>query len=108
MNNQLPQSIKSCLWSYDTDRLDILLNKDIIIPQVLNYGSWDAVQWLRKVYGDKEIKSKVQNPRRGIWSADVLNFWEQMFKIKIDPEVRRRAILNVNPDFNYQLPVSGI
>jgi len=101
MKNTLPQYVKSCLWSYDTDHLKIQLHKNVVIPQVLNYGRWEAVKWLRKIYGDEEIKQIVKHPRRGIWFADVINFWEQIFNIKIDPEERKRAILDINPDYNY-------
>ena len=107
MTNSLPRCIKSCLWSYDTNKLDVKRHKNTIIPQVLNYGNWQGIKWLRSIYKNEEIKQILQNPRRGIWFADVLNFWEQMFNIKIDPKVRKRAIMDVNPDFNYKLPNSA-
>lgn len=85
-----------------------MADKPLIIPQVLNHGNWKAIKWLRKVYGDRAIKTVVKNPRRGIWFDDVLNFWEQMFNIKIDPELRKRAIMDINPDYHYTLPKNKI
>lgn len=104
MKKILPKFLQSILWSYPVKSLDQDKDREYVITQVLNYGDWLAVKWLRKTYKDNVLKDTILHPRRGLWHDRTLNFWEQMFKIKIDPEVRKRAIMDINPDYNYKLP----
>ena len=89
---KIPQKMKWLFWSYDIRSLDLKEDKDYIIPQVLNYGTWEDVKWLYRVYPEKEIKKVVKNPRRGVWFEKVLNFWVTIFNIKIKKEIWEKAI----------------
>jgi len=104
MKKILPKFLQSILWSYPVKSLDQDKDREYVIAQVLNYGDWPAIKWLRKTYHNEVLKNAILHPRRGLWHERTLNFWEQMFKIKIDPEVRKRAIMDINPDYNYKLP----
>ena len=89
---KIPQKMKWLFWSYDIRSLDLKEDKDYIIPQVLNYGTWEDLKWLLRVYPEKEIKKVVKNPRRGVWFEKVLNFWVTIFNIKIKKEIWEKAI----------------
>ncbi len=102
----IPTFLQSSLWSYPIDELDSERDAEYIITQVLNYSDWEGVKWLNKTYGVEKIKAFIQHPLRGLWFDRTLNFWEQMLNIRIDPELRKRAIMDINPDLNYKLPVS--
>ena len=84
--------MKWLFWSYDIESLDLKKDKDYIITQVLNYGTWEDLKWLFKIYSEKEIKEVVKNPRRGVWFRKVLNFWTKIFNIKLKKEVFNKAI----------------
>ena len=43
LTNDLPQSIKAVLWSYELDHIEIQKHKKVIIFQVLNFGSEEAI-----------------------------------------------------------------
>ncbi len=96
-NNKVPKQFQKVLWSYDISKMDLEKDKEEIITQVLNYGDWDDVKLLFKIYPEEEIKKVVKNPKRGRWFKDVLNFWLTIFNIKINKETFQRAILNINP-----------
>ena len=89
---KIPQKIKWLFWSYDIKSLDLKEDKDYIIPQVLNYGTWEDLKWLYKVYSEKDIKKVVKNPRRGLWFKNVLHFWTTIFNIRLKKEVWEKAI----------------
>jgi len=89
---KIPQKMKWLFWSYDIKSLDLKEDKDYIIPQVLNYGTWEDLKWLYKVYSEKDIKKVVKNPRRGLWFKNVLNFWATIFNIRLKKEVWEKAI----------------
>lgn len=80
---RLPKFLKSLLWSYDIKNLSLEKDKEIIITQVVNYGSWDNIKWLFKTYGEEEIKKVVSNPQRGRWWRKFLNFLAKIYDIKI-------------------------
>jgi hypothetical protein len=89
---KIPKRMKWLFWSYDIDSLDLKRDKDYIIPQVLNYGTWEDLKWLFKVYSRKEIKKAIKYPRRGVWFRKVLNFWTKIFNVKLKKEVFEKAI----------------
>ena len=93
----IPLKLRWLFWSYDIKSLDVKGDKDYIITQVLNYGTWDDVKWLLETYPEKEIKKIVKNPDRGVWFEKVLNFWTTIFNIRLKKDVREKAIFNINP-----------
>jgi hypothetical protein len=82
-------------WSVDVNDLDLKKDKDYIIFQVLNYGTWKDLKWLFKVYSEREIKNVIKKPGKGLWFKDVLNFWSLMFKIKLKKKVFQKALFDL-------------
>lgn len=79
--NKLPKYVKICLWSYDTDKMD-LSNPDhrfITILNVLNYGSESAVKWLLEHFSEKEIKDTIKKSYRTEWNKKSISFWSLIF-----------------------------
>jgi len=89
---KIPKKMKWLFWSYDINSLDLEIDKDYIISQVLNYGTWEDLKWLFKVYRKRDIKNIVKNPKRGIWFKKVLNFWTTIFDISLKKNILKRAI----------------
>lgn len=84
----IPQSVRATLWSYDTNQIDLMRDKERIITNVLNYGVKEATDWLRATYSTKEIAAIVAHPRPGEWDKKSLNFWSLVFGVS--PELRQR------------------
>jgi len=97
VKTKIPLKMKWLFWSYDVKSLDLKKDKDYIITQTLNYGSWEDLKWLYKVYSEKEIKEVIKNPSRGLWFEKVLNFWLTIFNIKLKKNIYQKAIFNINP-----------
>lgn len=89
---KVPKQFQRCLWSYNINKMALDEDKKEIITQVLNYGTWEDLKLLYKLYDEKDIKKVVKNPRRGVWFKKVLNFWTLMFDIKLKKEVWDKAI----------------
>ena len=92
---KIPQKMKWLFWSYDIKSLNLGRDKDYIISQVLNYGTWEDLKWLYKAYSEKDIKKIIKNPSRGVWFEKVLNFWTIVFNIKLKKETWERAIFKL-------------
>jgi len=97
VKTKIPPRMKWLFWSYDIKSLDPKKDKDYIITQTLNYGTWEDLRWLFRTYSEKEIKEVVKHPRRGVWFEKVLNLWSILFNIHFKKDVWQKAIFNINP-----------
>ncbi|MCD6528475.1 hypothetical protein J7K44_02455 [bacterium] len=92
MAQKLPKQLQRVLWSYDISKMDLEEDKDEIITQVLNYGTWEDLKLLFKLYPEKDIKKVIRHPRRGVWFKKVLNFWTTIFNIRLKKDIFKKAI----------------
>jgi len=88
MNSEFTQAVKATLWSYDTSKIDVLRDKELIITNVLNYGTKEATDWLFQTYSKEDIKNILKKPRPGEWNKKSLNLWSLIFDVT--PEFRTR------------------
>ena len=91
----LPNFLQTALWSYNLKRMTKNRYKNVIITQILNYGTWPQIQWLLKNYSSKEIKDVLKNPSRGVWRADVINYWEKIFNIRLPKNKVDKALFSL-------------
>jgi hypothetical protein len=89
---KVPRQFQRVLWSYDISKMDLEKDKKEIITQVLNYGTWEDLKLLYKLYPEKDIKKVIKNPQRGVWFKKVLNFWIKIYNIKLKKRIFERAI----------------
>lgn len=92
---KIPKKMKWLFWSYNINSLDLKKDKDYIITQTLNYGTWDDVKWLFRVYSEREIVKIIKNPSRGLWFEEVLNFWLKIFDIKLKKNIYQKALVSL-------------
>jgi len=81
MKDELPQAVKVCLWSYNTDLIDLVnpAHRVRIILNVLNHGSIEAVDWLRKNFTDLEIKNTIAKTAFSEWNKKSITLWSLVF-----------------------------
>lgn len=94
----LPKYLQPYLPSYNISQLqpyDSEVKKEII-TQILNVGDDRAVHWVFTNYSLDEIKGAIQNPQKGIWFKNSLNYWTKILKIKIAPSAYKKATFNLN------------
>ncbi len=96
-NKKTPNFVRSALWSYDGDKIDIEKDKKIIIDNILNHGTDEQIRWLFKTYSVKEIRDIVRNPSKGFWYPQSLNYWLVFLKIRINKETYKNAIKKIYP-----------
>jgi len=83
-----PQSVKAVLWSYNWNALEVQKDKKIIISQVLNFGSEEAIKWLFKQYGLTDVEQIANTIPLFQWNKKSLSLWKLV--LSINP--RRRII----------------
>lgn len=77
----IPPAVVEALWSYDPEALDLEKDKHLIIRQVLNEGTEEAIEWMRRIYGVEDIKEVIRMTSRGAWKKKSLALWELIYGI---------------------------
>src|SRR3989339_1829216 len=85
--NNLPQSVKAVLWSYKTDKIEVNKHKKIIIFQVLNFGSEEAIKWLFKQYNLDLITKVASDIPLFQWNNKSLSLWKLVLPINTKDRV---------------------
>ena len=78
---EFPQSVKACLWSYDASRIDLTdkIQKDLVIRNVLNRGTYEAVLWLRGTFPEADIAATITKSSSSDWNKKSLALWSLVF-----------------------------
>ncbi len=92
VKEKMPQSVRAVLWSYDLNKIDLATHKELIITQVLNFGSKEATDWLFKTYSKDEIIKVASLVPLGQWDKKSLALWSLYLGIK--PTLRSERILH--------------
>lgn len=69
------------LWSYDLKKMDKERDKQIIIKNILDFGTKQAIDWLRENYS-KKIKEAIKNSVKSDWSKKSINLWSLVYGVK--------------------------
>lgn len=83
--------LKGSLWSYNVDKISLKRDKKLIIENVLNHGTDEEILLLLKTYKKREIISVLKNPSRGTRDKKSLNFWLNIFDIKIPKNMKGQS-----------------
>ncbi len=89
----IPDCVRVVLWSYDIDRIDVEAHKKLIVAQVLNFGTMDAIKWAFEQYGRDEVTRVANEIPAGQWDKKSLSFWRLV--LGIAPAPRAQKIQNV-------------
>ncbi len=83
MNTELPKVVKACLWSYDTDAIDLSAPTDRvrIIKNILNRGTKDAIDWLMINFTKEEIAETIVKTNASEWNKKSLSLWSLVFRV---------------------------
>ena len=81
---KLPDAVKACLWSYDTEKMSISDpdHRFRIIMNVLNHGKMEAVEWLWKNVSEEDIKGAIQNSYGSEWNKPSLSLWSLIYGVR--------------------------
>ena len=79
--SRLPEQLRPLFWDYVFSQLSLAKDRDLIIRRVLSNGSWDAVRWLRKRFGDRQLREwLIVHHGRGL-TVRQLRFWGVLYDL---------------------------
>ena len=79
--SRLPEQLRSLFWDYAFSQLSLAKDRDLIIRRILTNGSWDAVRWLRKRLGDRELRDWLITHRGRGLTPRQLRFWGVLYDL---------------------------
>jgi len=82
MTSEFIKRYAPLLWFIDYKKLDPEKDKNLIIHQVLSYGTMDDIRELFKIYGIKTVKKEFKKPKSGLYQPNILAFCKYILKIK--------------------------
>lgn len=95
---RLPRSMERLFPGYVFESLDDEAHRDIVIKEVLTYGTWDEVGWLFRRYGEAGVRraflADYEGPRT--LPRSVVALWELLF-VDAETAARRRAEEEADP-----------
>ena len=77
----LPESLRPLFWDCDFSALDEGRDRDFIVGRILASGTWDTIQWARRVYGDPVIRDWIVRLRGRPLSSPQLRLWEVLLQL---------------------------
>lgn len=82
MVSELPNEVKTCLWSYDVTLFDFTIpeHRTRLVKNVLDRGGLSAVKWLRENFSNDEIAQTIRDSARSEWNKKSLNLWSLVFE----------------------------
>ena len=90
MNTSMPNSVKACLWSYNLNRIDFSVpeHRKILIQNILNRGTSEAVSWLKNNFNKEQIVEVVKKSNVSEWNKKSLALWSLIYNTS--PSKNRR------------------
>lgn len=79
---KVPKKFYRFFWEIHVEELDTEESPIYIMKRILDHGTLEAVQWLRKTYGDDKIRELVSGARRRGLSKKTINFWHKIYNIR--------------------------
>lgn len=80
MKSNFPPPVKACLWSHITNDIDIQVHKNLIIHNILNRGTYEAVLWMRNAFTDQDIVTVIKKSSSSNWNKKSLALWSLVFR----------------------------
>lgn len=94
---KIPAAVRAAIWYANPEADDWDQNKTQFITSILNRGTWEAVRWAFRHFGEAAFRETVAHPKRSQWFPEALNFWSQYFRIKLAPKTYERALFRLHP-----------
>lgn len=80
MSSKVPHFLQPFLWSYDLSKIDKKEHGKIIIKNVLDFGSREAINWLQENYTEAEIRKVIAQTTQTQWSKKSINLWTLVYE----------------------------
>ena len=81
-SSQIPNGLKPYFQEYDTARLNLARDANLIIQRALEFGTWDEIRWLFKTYGSKRIRLFLREHGQRWLKPVTFHYWRKLLGVR--------------------------
>jgi squalene cyclase len=79
---RIPKRLAPYFQEYRLEKLNLERDANLIIQRTLEFGTWDDIRWLFRMYGAQRIKRFLSElGERGL-SRVAFNYWRRLLRVK--------------------------
>ena len=78
----IPDRLAAYFHEYDMARIDLRNDANLVIQRIIEFGDWDELRWLFRLYGAKRIRIFVREYGERLLSPVSFNYWRQLLRIR--------------------------
>ncbi len=82
VSRQIPAGLKPYFQEYDPAVLDPEQDANLIIQRTLDFGTWEDVRWLFRLYGKKRICGFLRQHGERMLRPVVFHYWRKLLGIR--------------------------
>ncbi len=79
--SKIPEKLRSLFWDVELENINLEQHADYVLERVLDFGTLDAVRWLRSIYSDERIAEFIKHKSFRLRSLKTVNFWRIILDI---------------------------
>ncbi len=99
---KVPKEFHDVFWEINAEELDTDQYPEYIMERILEYGTLEGVNWVRRTLGDARIKRFIaSNKGRRRLSTRTLNFWQIILNLKPEECIPISLLKTRSPFWNY-------
>lgn len=76
------KTFQPLFWFCDLSHLDLKKARNLIIHQVLAYGTMDDIRRLIKIFGKQVVRKEFKKPLPGLYHLKILNLCQYLLGVK--------------------------
>ena len=86
----LPEFLQPLFWEYKLHSIDTEKHSFTVMSRIMERGSWEAVNWLKKIYTNEQIKDFLMQKGKDTLPPRELNYW--LLISDVTPEERGKLV----------------
>jgi hypothetical protein len=82
ISRAIPAGLKPYFQEYDPADLNLEKDANLIIQRVLDFGTWDEVRWLFRLYGKERIRLFLRRYGERMLRPVAFQYWRKLLGIR--------------------------
>jgi len=78
----IPPGLHPYFQEYDVTALNLKCDSNLIIQRTLEFGTWEEVHWLFKVYGSRQVRSFLRRYGERLLKPVNFSYWRKLLRIR--------------------------
>lgn len=78
----IPHSLKPYFQEYDFADLNLRRDANLIIQRTLEFGDWEEIRWLFRVYNRRRIQRFLRQHGERWLTPVTFNYWRKVLRIR--------------------------